>query len=106
MKNLNYNTKNDGQNDGQSDGQNDGQNVGENVGQNVAKKLKPADRRKQILKIISSSPKYTAYDLSKKFGVVERTIQRDLKFLTEANLIKYVGSAKDGYWKILNEDTK
>ena len=98
LKNLNYNTKNDGQNDGQ--------NVGENVGQNVAKKLKPADRRKQILKIISLNPKYTAYDLSKNFGVVERTIQRDLKFLTEANLIKYVGSAKDGYWKILNEDTK
>ncbi len=110
LKNLNYNTKNDGQNDGQSDGQNDGENVGENVGQNVGqnvvKKLKPADRRKQILKIISLNPKYTAYDLSKNFGVVERTIQRDLKYLTEANLIKYVGSAKDGYWKILNEDTK
>lgn len=98
LKNLNYNTKNDGQNVGE--------NVGENVGQNVAKKLKPADRRKQILKIISLNPKYTAYDLSKNFGVVERTIQRDLKFLTEANLIKYVGSAKDGYWKILNEDIK
>ena len=101
-QNLNYNTKNDGQNVGE----NVGENVGQNVGQNVAKKLKPADRRKQILKIISLNPKYTAYDLSKNFGVVERTIQRDLKFLTEANLIKYVGSAKDGYWKILNEDIK
>lgn len=106
LKNLNYNTKSDGQNDGQSDGQNDGQNVGENVGQNVAKKLKPADRRKQILKIISLNPKNTAKSLSEKFGVSVSTIERDLKYLTEANLIKYVGSAKDGYWKILNEDTK
>ena len=102
MKNINYNTKNDCQNDGQ----NDGQNVGENVGQNVAKKLKPADRRKQILKIISLNPKNTAKSLSEKFGVSVSTIERDLKYLTEANLIKYVGSAKDGYWKILNEDTK
>ena len=102
LKNLNYNTKNDGQNDGQSDGQNDGQNVG----QNVAKKLKPADRRKQILKIISLNPKNTAKSLSEKFGVSVSTIERDLKYLTEANLIKYVGSAKDGYWEVLNEDIK
>ena len=92
LKNLNYDTQNDTQNVTQNDGQNDGQNVGQ--------KLKPDDRRKQIVEVIKLNSKITAYDLSKEFDVSERTIERDLKVLTDKKIIEYVGSAKDGYWKV------
>ena len=106
LKNLNYDTQNVTQNvtqnDGQSVGQNDGQSVGQNVGQSVGQKLRPDDRRKQIVKIIEKNSKVTAYDLSKEFKVSERTIERDLKILTDEKTIGYIGSAKNGYW-IVNE---
>ena len=92
LKNLNYDTQNITQYGGQNDGQNDGQSAGQ--------KLKPNDRRKQIVKIIEKNSKITANDLSKYFKVSERTIERDLKVLTDEKIIEYVGSAKSGYWKV------
>lgn len=70
---------------------------GQNVGQSVVQKLKPDDRRKHI---IEGNSKVTALDLSKMFYVSERTIERDLKKLTEEKVIEYVGGAKDGYWTV------
>ena len=84
----------------QSLGDNDTQNVGQNVGQNEGQKIKADDRRKQIIEIMKLNSQITAYDLSKKFNVTERTIERDLKILTDEKTIEYVGSAKSGYWKV------
>lgn len=80
LKNLNYDAK--------------------NVGQNVGQKLKPDDRRKHIIEIIEGNSKITALDLSKILYVSERTIERDLKKLTDEKVIEYTGSAKDGYWRV------
>ena len=92
LKNLNYDTQNVTQNVTQNDGQ--------SVGQSVGQKLRPDDRRKQIVKMIETNSKITANDLSKEFKVSERTIERDLKVLTDEKIIEYIGSAKDGYWKV------
>ena len=70
------------------------------VGQNVGQKLKPDDRRKQIIKIIKDKSQITALNLSEIFSVSERTIERDLKSLTDKKAIEYIGSAKDGYWVV------
>ena len=67
-------------------------------GINFGQKLKPDDRRKQIIKIIKDKSQITAQDLSEIFFVSERTIKRDLKILTDKKAIEYIGSAKDGYW--------
>ena len=88
LKNLNYDT------------QNVTQNVTQNDTQNVGKKLKQKDRREIILDILKDNSKITAYELSKQFDVTDRTIKRDLKALAEEKIIEYVGSAKDGYWKV------
>ena len=50
--------------------------------------------------MIETNSKITANDLSKEFKVSERTIERDLKVLTDEKIIEYIGSAKDGYWKV------
>ncbi|WP_237036830.1 HTH domain-containing protein [Mediannikoviicoccus vaginalis] len=110
-------SQNVGQNEGQSEGQNEGQsdtqkdvNVTQNVTQkdknvtqkdvNDTQRLKPPERRKQIIRIIENNHGITATDLSKKFNLTERTIKRDLKKLTDDKLIEYVGSSKSGYWKV------
>lgn len=88
LKNLNYYSQNVGQNDTQNDTQSDTQ------------RLKPAERRKQIIRIIENNPEITSTKLSKKLLVSISTIERDLKKLTDDKLIEYVGSAKNGYWKV------
>ena len=88
LKNLNY--------EGQSEGKNEGQNEGKNEGQ----KLKPKDRQERIIHIMKDTKNITALELSKLLFVSVSTIERDLKKLTDENMIEYVGSAKDGYWRV------
>ena len=92
LKNLNYDTQNVTQNDGQSEGQNEGENEG--------KKLKPKDRRKRIVKLMKENSNITTIELSHLLLVSVSTIERDLKVLTDEKTIEYIGSAKDGYWKV------
>ena len=92
LKNLNYDTQNDTQNGTQNDGQSEGVNDG--------KKLKPNDRRNKIVKLIKENSKITSLELSSILYVSVSTIKRDLKIFTDEKTIEYVGSAKDGYWKI------
>ena len=100
LKNLNYDTKNVTQNVTQSEENSVGQNDGQSVGQNDGQKLKPTARQQQIVKIIKTNSKITANDLSREFNFSKRTIERDLKVLTDKKIIEYIGSAKDGYWKV------
>ena len=96
LKNLNYDTQNVTQNDGQSEGQNEG----ENEGQNDGKKLKPKDRRNKIVKLMKENSNITTIELSHILLVSVSTIERDLKVLTDEKTIEYIGSAKDGHWKV------
>ena len=88
LKNLNYDTQNDGQSEGENEGQNDG------------KKLKPKDRRNKIVKLMKENSNITTIELSHILLVSVSTIERDLKVLTDEKTIEYIGSAKDGYWKV------
>lgn len=96
LKNLNYDTQNVTQNDGQSEGKNEG----ENEGQNDGKKLKPKGRRNKIVKLMKENSNITTIELSHILLVSVSTIERDLKILTDEKTIEYIGSAKDGYWKV------
>lgn len=96
LKNLNYDTQNVTKNDGQSEGQNEG----EDEGQNDGKKLKPKDRRNKIVKLMKENSNITTIELSHILLVSVSTIERDLKILTDEKTIEYIGSAKDGYWKV------
>ena len=88
LKNLNYDTQNDGQSEGQNEGENEG------------KKLKPKDRRKKIVKLMKENSNITTIELSHLLLVSVSTIERDLKVLTDEKTIEYIGSAKNGYWKV------
>jgi ATP-dependent DNA helicase RecG len=38
--------------------------------------------------------------------VTERSIERNIQVLQKRNIIKRIGSAKGGYWKVINKDNE
>ena len=74
-------------------------NVLKNVLKNVPKKLSSEERRYKILEKIRLDEGFTKRSLAVEFGVDAKEIQRDLDKLK--NKIKFVGSRKGGFWKII-----
>lgn len=72
------------------------------VAENVAHEL--TERQQNILDIIKENVAVnvaviTKY-LSEELGVNRKTIQRDLVSLQALNLVKWIGTDKDGYWEL------
>ncbi|HOH95143.1 MAG TPA: HTH domain-containing protein [Bacilli bacterium] len=65
--------------------------------------MSPINRHKLIIEIISENHSIGADYLAKKCNVSIITIKRDLKKLSDAGQIKYVGSAKKGRWIIIEK---
>ena len=74
----------------------------ENVAVNVAHEL--IERQQSILDItkakVAVNVAVNAKRLSEELGVNRKTIQRDLISLQALNLVKWIGTDKDGYWEI------
>ena len=49
---------------------------------------------------MKENAKITSMEISIILYVSASTIKRDLKVLTDEKIIEYVGSFKDGYWKV------
>ena len=57
----------------------------------------------KIISLIKRNSKITIEQLSEDTGVTARSIERNLKKLQEDNKVKRVGSAKGGYWEVVDE---
>ena len=84
LYNRNYNGQNDGQNDGQKQ----------------LVKLTMLERREKILQLIIENNRITSNKLKDILGVSKATIERDISKLREDGKLEYIGSSKNGYWKI------
>ena len=71
--------------------------------QKITENVPVNDRQKQILTAIEAKSKITIAQLAQKFNVNEKTIRRDLKTLTELELIERIGSDKTGYGEIIKQ---
>ncbi|ENY70272.1 Hypothetical protein, putative transcription regulator [Mycoplasmopsis bovigenitalium 51080] len=78
--------------------ENDGQNEGQNGGQNI--KFDISKRRTKILELISENNQITSTILKELLGVSKATIERDFSKLRKEGKLEYIGSSKNGYWKI------
>ena len=75
--------------------------IDENVSQNVAQN----DRRSAIIKCIKENPYISRAKIAYILGVSVKTVERDIAEMSD--MISYIGSAKNGYWQINdNNDTK
>ena len=90
--NRNYDAKNDVENDAKNDVEND-------VQSNIQKPNKK-ERQKIIIGLMMQNRNITIDDIKDYLGVSKPTAERDIASLRRENKIKYVGSAKKGYWKV------
>lgn len=54
----------------------------------------------RIVSIIEERPDVTAKKISIELAITEDGVRYHLKKLKKQNLIEYIGSSKNGYWKI------
>ena len=90
------------------------ENVLENVPENTVNNFKQLTERQQniINRMIETGKTNvpgnvivnvleTSASLAEYFGVNERTIRRDLRFLQEHNFLRHVGPDKGGHWEVI-----
>lgn len=77
-------------------------NVTENVTGNVTENV-TENRLARIINIIQKDNKITTEKIAEKLSLTKRTILRDIEKLKKANRIQYIGSAKGGYWQIIQQ---
>ena len=57
-----------------------------------------------ILKLIRDNPNITADQMAIQVGISVPAIKKNLKQLTDNNIIKRVGAKKNGYWEIIQQE--
>ena len=57
-----------------------------------------------ILKLIRDNPNITADQMAIQIGISVPAIKKNLKQLTNNNIIKRVGAKKNGYWEIIQQE--
>ncbi len=70
-----------------------------NVGKDVGKDLN--EIKKSILNLIKNNNTITIPEIAEKLSKTTRTIERNINFLKQRNIIERVGGRKMGYWKVL-----
>ena len=58
----------------------------------------------KIIALVDENKNITIAELSKKIGVTERTVERNIQKLRTAKLLERIGGAKGGYWKVIDEN--
>jgi len=77
-----------------------GQNNKKNVTKDVTNEL--SERQRVILNLIEENAYVTIPEMSRKTGVVDRTVKRDIENLQTKGIITREGSRKEGRWVIIN----
>ena len=65
------------------------------------KLLKNKERLLKIIKLLSQQNMLSVPELSSIIGVSQPTIWRDIRTLTELNLLQREGSKRNGHWRII-----
>ena len=88
------------------DFKNYGDKLGDRVGEKVGEKEKTREKtrgktREKIIELIKKDKDITTQQLSELLGLSIKGIEWQIKKLKSENIIKRVGSAKGGYWEIV-----
>uniref|UniRef100_Q0I123 HTH deoR-type domain-containing protein n=2 Tax=Histophilus somni TaxID=731 RepID=Q0I123_HISS1 len=76
----------------------------QNEAQNEAQILKLDNQKRieKILELIKENKNITRSNLKDILGVSKSTIERDISKLKEEDKLEYIGSSRNGYWKVKN----
>ena len=68
----------------------------------IKKVIENLDKKSlKILKLLVEDPDYTYLKLAEETSLSQKTIYMRLKRMQEDGLIERVGSARNGYWKVI-----
>ena len=67
---------------------------------------KTSNSSEKILELIKQNPKISAAGIAMKIGISSRGVEKQIKKLREAGIIKRNGADKGGYWEIVNLDNE
>ena len=65
---------------------------------------KTSNSSENILELIKQDPKISAAGIDMEIGISSRGVEKQIKKLREAGIIKRNGADKGGYWEIVNLD--
>lgn len=65
---------------------------------------KASNSSEKILELIKQNPKISAAGIAMEIGISSRGVEKQIKKLREAGIIKRNGADKGGYWEIVNLD--
>lgn len=65
---------------------------------------KASNSSEKILELIKQNPKISAAGIAMEIGISSRGVEKQIKKLREAGIIKRNGADKGGYWEIINLD--
>ena len=65
---------------------------------------KTSNSSEKILELIQQDPKISAAGIAMEIGISSRGVEKQIKKLREAGIIKRNGADKGGYWEIVNLD--
>ena len=79
---------------------NGGSDGGENGGSTTSK-LPLNEAQGRIVKMMLSNPRITKKEMAEKLGLSIDGIRYHIKKMTEAGIIRYIGTSRNGHWEIL-----
>jgi len=62
------------------------------------------ESQKEILELVHIDPKISKSEMSEKIGISTTAIDKNIDALKKKGLLKRIGSAKGGHWKIIEKD--
>lgn len=88
-----------------------GTHVTQNVTQSSTNDSKAATymltpRQQQILQMMQADYSVSASTMAAHLGITVRTIRRDIETLRKHYTIRWIGSSKQGHWKILSQNVE
>ena len=61
------------------------------------------DTKEMILYYMRTNPHITAKSIAQELGITSRAIEKRIKVLREEGRLKRHGSARNGYWEVIDE---
>lgn len=58
----------------------------------------------KILELMKENPHISASELASRIGISSRAVEKHISNLKEAGKLKRIGSAKSGYWEVMERD--
>ena len=100
---FNDTTDNTSQNDGETTektSQNDGETTEKSLSNEDILFAKLNKTQKQIISLIKNNPSISMETMAEQIQITQRNIEKNIKALREAQIIKRHGSPRGGYWEV------